>query len=48
MKHLLRGESYELTRAKVFDMWWSSIVKGQSKTLACAATMGLQMGCTPK
>ena len=27
-KHLLSGESYKLTRAKVFDMQWSSIVKG--------------------
>ena len=36
MKHLLSRESYELTRVKVFDMRWSSIVKGQSKTLAHA------------
>ena len=48
MKRLLSGESYELTRAKVFDMPWSSIVKGQSETVARASTMGLQRGCTPK
>ena len=48
MKHLLSGESYELTQAKVFDMLWSSIEKGQSETLARASTMGLQQGCTPK
>ena len=47
MKHLLSGESYELTQAKVFDMLWSSTVKGQSKTLACSLTIGLQRGCTP-
>ena len=47
-KHLLSGESYELTRAKLFVMPWSSIVKGQSETVARASTMGLQRGCTPK
>ena len=47
-KHLLSRESYELTQAKVFDTHLSSIVKGHSKTLACASTMGLPRGCTPK
>ena len=38
---LLSGESYELIQAKVFDMRWSSIVKGQNETLVCAlATSG--------
>ena len=44
MKHLLSGESYDLTRAKVFDMrWGGSIVKGQSETLASASTMSRDM-----
>ena len=47
-KHLLSRESYELTWAKAFDMWWSSMVKEQSETLAHTMTMGLQQGCTPK
>ena len=42
LKRLLSGESYELTQAKVFDMQWSSMVKGQSETLALALTLGLQ------
>ena len=46
--HLLSRESYELTRAKVFNTQWSSIVKGQSETFAHLTTMGLQQGCTPK
>ena len=41
-KHLLSREGYELTQAKAFDMWWSSMVKGQNETLAHALTMGLQ------
>ena len=47
-KHLLSGESYELTGAKVFDTRWSSIAKGQGEMLAWASTVGLQHGCTPK
>ena len=45
---LLSRESYELTRAKVFNTQWSSVVKGQSETFAHLTTMGLQQGCTPK
>ena len=42
MKRLLSRESYELTQAKVFDMQWSSMVKGQSEMLAHVFIMGLQ------
>ena len=42
LKHLLSGESYELTLAKAFDMRLSSMVKEKSETLALALTIGLQ------
>ena len=48
MKRLLSGESYELSQAKAFDTWWSSIVKGHSETFARVSTVGLQQGCTVK
>ena len=47
-KHLSSGESYELTRVKVFDKRLSSMVKGQNEMLANALTMDLQRGRTPK
>ena len=41
-QNVLSRESYKLTQTKMFDMQWSSVVKGQSETLACMLTMGLQ------
>ena len=41
-QRFLRGESYELTQVKAFDIWWNSVVKGQSEILPHMLTMVLQ------
>ena len=49
MKHLLSGESYALTQAKVFDMRWSSIASERTEqNFGMHVNNGPPAGCTRK